>query len=162
MIKKLFFLLLILGAYMQSQGQPAGTKTGVPPFSILLTSGSHFTYKDLPKDRPLILIYFAPECDHCREFTKKLVGKMGDLKKTQIIMVSYLPVEKLQQFYKDFRLDQFPNVKVGTEGNAFVVPAYFKIVKFPFTAVFDKSGKLAATFREAPSMEVLSGVSKKL
>ena len=162
MIKKLFFLLLVSVIYMQSPGQAAGTKTGIPPFTILLTNGSYFGYKELPKDKAVILIYFAPDCEHCRDFTKKLIGRMRDFKKTQIIMVSHLPLRTMQQFNKDFGLDQFANVKVGTEGNSFLVPGYFKISKFPFTALFDRRGKLAATFREVPSLDVLSKFSRNL
>jgi len=161
MIKNFFVLLLLIVTYIQSPGQATGTKTGVPPFTILLTDRSYFGYKDLQKNKALILIYFAPECDHCRDFIKKLTGRMGELKKTQIIMVSHVPLRSLQQFYKDFKLDQHPNVKVGTEGNAFLIPAYFKIVKFPFTALFDKHGKLVATFREVPSLKALSAFSGK-
>ena len=162
MIKQLLFLLLLIIPFTQSQGQLAVTKTGVPPFRILLTSGNYYGYKNLEKDKGLILIYFAPECDHCRDFIKKLIAGMGDLKKTQIIMVSYLPLPNLQQFAKDFKLDKYPNVKVGTEGNSFLVPGYFKIVKFPFTALFDKYGKLVATYREVPSLKALADFSKKL
>lgn len=108
-----------------------------------------------------MLIYFAPDCDHCRDFIKKLTEGMKEFTKTQIILVSYFPLEKLQQFNKDFKLSQFTNIKMGTEGNSFLVPKYFKIVTFPFTAVFNKAGKLTATFRQPPSLEVLSSSLRK-
>lgn len=163
MIKKLFFLILLcMISFFQGQGQQAVTKAGVPPFTILLTNGNHFGYKNLEKDKALMLIYFAPECDHCRDFIKKLTGKMNEFKKLQIIMVSHVPLPNLQRFYKDFKMDKYPNVKVGTEGNSFLVPGYFRIGKFPFIALFDKKGKLAAAYREVPLLEVLSAVSAKL
>ena len=146
---------------MQAPGQLTGTKTGLPPFAIQLTDGSSFSYKNLQTNKAVILIYFAPDCEHCRDFIKKLTGKMGALKKIQIILISYLPLPNLKKFITDFKLDQFPNVKVGTEGNSFLVPAYFKIGKFPFTALYNKVGKLVAIFREEPSLKVLSDFSKK-
>ena len=45
-------------------------------------------------------------------------------------MISYLPLGKLRQFSKEFRLEQFKNIKVGTEGNSFLVPGYYKIGTF--------------------------------
>lgn len=162
MRKKLFFSMLLIVTSLHSPGQVAGLGTGLPPFTILLTNGKYFSYKDLQKDKASILIYFAPDCEHCRDFTKKLTGRMRDLKKTQIIMVSYLPLLTMQQFNKDFKLDQFPNIKVGTEENSFLVPNYFKIIKFPFTALYDKAGILVSTFREVPALDILSNFSKKL
>ena len=161
MRKKIFFGLLFIALHIQSSGQLPVTKDRVPPFTILLTTGKNFSYTQLQKDKPVMLIYFAPDCDHCRDFIKKLTGGMREFAKTQIILVSYFPVEKLQQFYKDFKLSQFTNIKMGTEGNSFLVPKYFKIITFPFTAVFNKTGKLTATFRQPPSLEMLSNSLRK-
>ena len=86
---------------------------------------------------------------------------MREFTKTQIILVSYFPVEKLQQFNKEYNLSTFSNIKMGTEGNSFLVPKYYKIITFPFTAVFNKTGKLTATFRQPPSLEVLSNSLRK-
>jgi thiol-disulfide isomerase/thioredoxin len=150
-----------VSAHLQSPGQPTGNKNGMPPFTILLTNGNSFSYKDLLPEKPVMLIYFAPDCEHCREFIKKLADNMNGFKQIQITLISYLPLPALQKFNKEFKLDQFPNIKIGTEGNSFLVPAYFKIVKFPFTALYNKAGKLMGIFREEPSLKVLTDFSKK-
>ena len=161
MLKKLFFGMLFLAVYIQSSSQLSPNKDRVPPFTILLTTGENFSYKELQKDKPVILIYFAPDCDHCRDFIKALTTGMKGFTKTQIVMVSYSPLAKLKQFTSDFNLSQFSNIKIGTEGNSFIVPNYFKIVTFPFTALFDKTGKLIARFPQPPSLEMLSDALKK-
>ncbi len=162
MMKRLFFLLLCLATFMPTRAQLANRATSVPPFKILLTNGSYFGYKNLQINKPLMLIYFSPDCDHCKDFTQTLRGKMGELRGVQIIMVSYFPLKSLQKFNTDFKLSEFSNIKIGTEGNSFLIPGYFKIGKFPFTVLYNKVGKLAATFREVPSWEVLSDFIKKL
>ncbi len=162
MMKKLFFLLLCLATHMPTQAQLANRVTSIPPFRILLTSGSYFGYKDLQINKPLLLIYFSPDCDHCKDFIQTLRGKMGNLTGMQIIMVSYFPLKSLQQFNKDFKLGEFSNIKIGTEGNSFLIPGYFKIGKFPFTVLYNKVGKRVVTFREIPSWEVLSDFIRKL
>lgn len=159
--KKIFFVLLLFAVYIQSSGQVSVTKDRVPPFTILLTNGQYFSYTELQKDKPVMLIYFAPDCDHCRDFIKQLTLGMREFTKTQIILISYFPLAKLQQFNKDFKLAKFSNIKMGTEGNSFLVPKYFKISTFPFTALFNKTGKLTATFRQPPSLEVLSNSLRK-
>ena len=83
MLKKLFFGMLFLAVYIQSSSQLSPNKDRVPPFTILLTTGENFSYKELQKDKPVILIYFAPDCDHCRDFIKALTtGMKGFTKNT--------------------------------------------------------------------------------
>ncbi|HEY3390502.1 MAG TPA: redoxin domain-containing protein [Prolixibacteraceae bacterium] len=162
MLRKLFIIwLLVMPAYLQITAQPINNKNELPPFTLQLTNGSIVSYKTLSQKKPVILIYFAPGCEHCREFIKKLVGKIKLFEQAQIVLVSYFPLADLQKFSTEFKLDQLSNVKVGTEGNSFRVPALFKIVKFPFTAVYNKLGRLTAIFREEPSLNVLSDLLKK-
>lgn len=161
MVRKLFIWLLLMVAYLQIPAQSIVDKNELPPFTLQLTNGNFVSYKKLSQKKPLILIYFAPECEHCRSFIKKLVDKIKNFEQTQIVLVSYFPLVDLQKFSTEFKLDQLPNVMVGTEGNSFRVPAFFKIVKFPFTAVYNKLGRLTAIFREEPSLNVLVNFSKK-
>ncbi len=162
MMKRLFVLLLCLATYKPNLAQLAVITNAVPPFKILLTNGSYFGYKDLEINKSLMLIYFSPDCDHCRDFIHTLRAKMGYLIGIQIIMVSYFPLKSLQQFNKDYKLGEFSNIKIGTEGNSFLIPGYFKIGKFPFTVLYNKVGKRVITFREVPSWEVLSDFIRKL
>ncbi len=158
----LFYWFLSVLTTGHGFGQQSQAQSGMPAFRLLLTDGKIFSYKDLQPNKPAMLIYFAPECDHCKEYTHQLTAVMNNFKNTQIIMVSYFPLPKLQQFYKEFKLDQFKNVKLGTEGNAFVVPAYFKIETFPFTALFNKDRKVTDIFRKPPAMAVLYESVKKI
>lgn len=160
-LNKIFHFLLFLLLVHFSYGQYAEIKKTIPPFKIVLTDGKLFDYKELKKGSPVMLIYFAPECDHCRTYTKELISVMDQFKNTQIIMISYFPLAKLQQFYKEFRLEQFKNIKVGTEGNSFLVPGFYKIGLFPFTAIYDKDGKLSAVFRKPPGMGELYDCVRK-
>ncbi len=161
MHKKWFLLIILWLSAFQGQTQMAVNKTTIPPFSILLTTGKRFGYQDIQKNKSTMLIYFAPDCDHCRDFTKKLTTRIKDFSASQIIMVSYVPLPQMQQFYKDLQLQKYPNVKVGTEENKFVVPNHFKIVTFPFTAVYNKSNTLTKIFREEPSLDEVSTLLKK-
>ena len=158
----LFYLLLSVLTIGQGLGQQPQRQTSMPAFRILLTDGRNFSYKDLQPNKPTMLIYFAPECDHCKEYTHQLTSVLDNFKNTQVIMVSYFPLPKMQQFYKEFKLDRFKNVKLGTEGNAFVVPAYFKIETFPFTVLFNKDRKVTNIYRQPPAMTVLYESVKKL
>lgn len=158
-----FILLLVLAAGIPSvQGKDISPKKRIPPFTVLLTNGNHYSYKDIERSKPFMIIYFAPDCEHCRNFTKQLLDSFSNFKKIQIVMVSYFPINMLRQFDKEFLINRYSNVKIGTEGNSFFVPSYFKIIKFPFVALFDRNGIEQSEFREMPAIKVLSIFAKKL
>ncbi len=162
MLQRCFYFLFCFFLTFPSQGQLAEAGKGMPPLSITLTSGKHLGVADLPENKAVMFIYFAPDCHHCREFTGKLVPLLSEMTKLQIIMVSNFPIPSLQQFVKDFTLERFGNVKVGTEGSSFLLPGFFKIQKFPFTAVYNKQHKLVASFRQEPPLDKLLAFSKRL
>lgn len=62
-----FFLNCTVTVFSQKE------KTAIPPFKIRLTNGEGFTYQQVDKNKPLVLIYFSPSCDHCKAFTEALL-----------------------------------------------------------------------------------------
>jgi thiol-disulfide isomerase/thioredoxin len=148
---------------MNSQFQVAAqaNKNGIPAFTIQLTDGTVFSSRNLAPGKPVILVYFAPGCEHCRVFIKKLADNMKDFKLAQVVLVSYLPLPDLQNFRNELKLSKFSNLKIGTEGNSFVVPAFYKISIFPFTAVYNKIGRLTGIYRKEPSLKDLKNAVEK-
>lgn len=57
-------------------------------------------------------------------------------------MISYVHIKEVQAFDKQYHLSEHPNIKIGSEGQTFVVQQYYQIQHFPFVGVFDKNGKL--------------------
>lgn len=162
MLQKCFFLGLCFFLAYPSPGQLADTGKELPPLSVTLTSGKQLVAAGLPENKAVMFIYFAPDCHHCREFTGKLVPLLSQMSKLQIIMVSNVPIPGLQRFVKDFALERYRNVLVGTEGNSFLLPGFFKIRQFPFTAVYNKQHRLVASFRQEPPMDQLLAFAKRL
>jgi primosomal protein N' len=71
--------------------------------------------------------------------------RMKDLKKYQIIMVTYQPFEEMVSFYKVHKIEDYPNIKMGRDSK-FFLPPFFKIQSLPFQALYDKGGDLITTF----------------
>lgn len=154
MRKILFFLLVIISVV--TLAQKAVSINSYPKFNILLIDSTRFKSNELKKNTPLILIYFAPDCYHCRSFIGNFMGAIKQFSQTQIVLVSHVTISELKKFSKDFSLNTYPNIKIGTEGTSFYLPSYFKIGNFPFTALYDKAGKLITTYPEAPTIDVLA------
>ena len=114
----------------------------IPPFKIRLVDGKGYTYKDLKKDKPLILVYFQPDCPECQAFTAALVKKLPSLTDKQIVMITFEDIKLVQAFDHKYQLSGHPNVRIGSEGYTFVVQKYYQIEHFPIVAVFDTKGQL--------------------
>ena len=142
MYKYLLCLLLCVASFAGIFAQTT-SKTTIAPFKITLTNGKTYTYKELAKDKPAILVYFSPTCEHCKKFTEAMLNRKKDLAGKQIVMVSYLPLNQVKAFDDEYHLSSSPNIKVGTEGYTFIVQKYYNVTNFPFVVEYDKTGKLS-------------------
>ena len=114
----------------------------VPSFRMVKTNGKIFRAENLPFGKPIIIIYFSPECDDCQRLTDDLLARMNDFKNASIAMITYLSVDAVSQFEARNNLKKYGNIYIGTEGNYLFLKNYYNIEQFPFIALFSKDGDL--------------------
>lgn len=131
------------------------SQTSLPPFKMLLSNDKVFSVTELPKNKPVIVIYFDPDCDHCQKLVKELFKKIRSFKKAQIAMVTFKPLGEVAAFEKKYKTHTYPNVNVGTEGTSFQLRNYYQLTKMPFTALYDKNRKLNCSYGEEISVDEL-------
>lgn len=119
----------------------------LPPFRIMKTNNHIFKAEDLPLEKPIVIIYFSPECDDCLTFMNDFFLKINYFKKSSIVMISYLPIHDMIQFEKKFNVKNYRNLTIGTEGSSFFLKDYYKLEKMPFLALYDKNGNLQCSFQ---------------
>lgn len=150
---KIVFFIAALFLITGVKAQKENFNKSIPPFKIACTDSVYFKASDLQKNIPSVLVYFDPDCDHCRDFTESFLKRISEFGNTQIVMISYVSLAAMKKFELAFNLKRYPKIKVGTEGTSFVVQRYYKIQRFPFIAVFNKNGSLQAAYREVPSID---------
>jgi len=132
---------------------PAEAKTGfegrlLPAFDLLLPdSTTHFNTANIPTGKPFILIGFSPWCEHCQAETRDIIRHIQQLKNVRIYYVTPYPFDQMKIFYKAFKLNQYPNIVIGTDVKNYLLP-YFKAPGVPFTMVFDSHKRLKASMTE--------------
>ena len=77
-------------------------------------------------------------------------------------MMSFLPVDKIAAFEKDYKISQYPNIIVGTEGLGFFVRNYYQIADMPFMALYDKNGNLITSHQKNIPLNELAKRLKEL
>lgn len=151
----IIYALCFVVLSLEAQLPPVNAKA-IPAFSIQQADGSLFTASSLKTGQPVMLVYFDPDCEHCMVFASELVAKADIISDIQVIMVTYVPVESLNKFIAMSGLRDYPQIKVGTEGEKFIVRYHYNVMQFPFLALHDRNGMLFATYEsKIPTVETL-------
>ncbi|WP_447642301.1 MULTISPECIES: TlpA family protein disulfide reductase [Chitinophagaceae] len=133
----------------------------MPNVMMRLTNGSVFNSSTLPKNKPIVLFYFSPDCEHCEHLTQTLFADRKALAGKNVVMVTFFGMPEVIAFAKKNQLENLPNVYIGSEGNRFVVPKFFGIEKFPFIALLDGNHKVLKTFSDKrKEADILKAIGK--
>jgi thiol-disulfide isomerase/thioredoxin len=127
----------------------------VPPFQMIQANGKVFLAGNLPLEKPIVIIYFSPECEDCQQLTKELLNRIKEFNNVSIAMITNLSIDKVKQFVTEYHLDKYSNIFIGTEGNSFFVGNYYSVGKLPFMALYNKNGDLIKVYNKEISIEDL-------
>jgi thioredoxin-related protein len=119
------------------------------------SNNSIFIATELPKNKPIIIIYFDPDCDHCQKLMNDVFKKINSFKKAEIVMVTFKPVEEVAAFEKKYKTHNYSNINVGTEGTSYQLRNYYKLINMPFTALYDKDQKFTYSYGQDISVDDL-------
>ena len=149
-----FFLSFIIGftAVAQAQQAPYLQYKTIPSVRLLLTDSTGWELKaKLDKKKPLMLVIFSPECDHCRHETEELKKNIEKFKNVQIVMAAMQPVHKIKEFVAEYGLDKYKNITVGRD-YAYILPVYYDMKSLPFHAFYTRDRKLISGFEGTMSV----------
>ena len=135
----ILLLMFMVPAVTSAQGK-------IPPFRMIQADNTLYRAEDLPFGMPVILVYFSPDCEDCQKFTKDLVSRINDFKGVSFAFITYQQVKNVADFAAKFSLLQYKNIHIGTEGSLLFVRNYYRIVHFPFIALYSKMGDLKAVY----------------
>jgi len=156
--KRLALLLVLCSIFLAGLAQLGK----LPPFKMVKADGAIFRAQQLPVGKPIVIIYFSPECDHCTAMMKELVTRTADLKTASVAFVTFLSVDAVKSFTSQYGLSSQPNFYVGTEGNSSFLRNYYKITEMPFMALYTKEGNNVASFAGDNALKKILTELKKL
>lgn len=150
MINFIFILNMLVSCNVFSQ------KPLLPVFKITQANGIVYSSEQVEAGKPLLMVYFSPECDHCHVFMKSFFKSADEFKNTQVLFITYLPLDRLVKFGAEYPLNKYKNIVAGTEGMSFVVRNFYEIKEMPFAVVYNKKGTLVGKYeREIPIDKII-------
>jgi len=163
-LKKIFslsaFLFICLAGFTQADSTaPVYLRfPTIPEFKIYKApDSSAFSRDDLQKKKPVIFMIFSPECEHCQHETEALIADIDKFKNTQIVMVTYLPYDEMIEFYKNYKIANYPEITMARD-TKFFFPVFFKIKNLPSIYVYDKKGDFKKSFEGSVKIDSIAEV----
>ena len=134
----------------------------MPEFAVLKLDSTYTNDKVIPKDKPVVIIYFSPTCGHCQLTAQEFGEKMKDMKDIYFVWVTYNhPLYEIKDFADKFNLQQFTNTMIGRLSD-YNLPSYFRIKFTPFMAVYNKEHHLIQTYGQGTEADTLINLLKPL
>ncbi len=166
-MKRLFlfssFLFIVIVSFCQQDSTalpPYKRFPTVPPFKLLkVDSSSYFTKNDLKKNKPVLIILFNPDCDHCKHEIEEIIKNIEQLKNVQIVMATNMPFDIMKSFYEKYDLEKFENITVGRDFQ-YLLPSFYQIRFMPYLAMYDKKRNLLNSFEGSMKIEDLINIFK--
>ena len=162
MIKKKSIIAFVVLLLFTLFYLPHASAQTMPAFQIKLSNGKAFSSSALSSKKPTIIIYFAPDCEHCQVLMKQLLNKINTFKNTEIVMITFESLQSVAGFEKQFQTFKYPNIKVGMEVPVFFFRKYYQLQQTPFTALFDKNRKLIISYKDYTPLDDLIKKMKTL
>lgn len=157
MKKNLYFLTLAIAMLIALPGKGQQTATQepqlpylsdqtLPSFNILeVDSTTLFNTNKLRPGKPIILMYFSPDCEHCQHQTAEILEHMDSLKEAQFVMLTALPFDKMRNFYLYYKLANYKNIIMGRDYE-FFFSRHYGSQYVPYLAIYDRHKKLMKVF----------------
>jgi thioredoxin-related protein len=142
-------------------------KLPIPHYKILRADSTYVTEAAIKKNKPVMFIYFSPECPHCQRLLHEMEENYEPFKKIQIVMICYTRtvypyLRMLKNFSRDFDLPGHKNITMGSEFPKTAIVNYFHVQTTPFVAVYDRNGKMVQYLNKLPKIEDVVAAIKKV
>jgi thioredoxin-related protein len=119
---------------------------GLPPFSLLEVDSIHYvTNGSLKKNHKVLIMFFSPECDHCKHQMRDILAEINKFKDIEIVMATFQPFDEMKSFYNYYRIQDHPNILMGRD-EKYMFPPYYRMQSLPFLALYDKKGQFIKRF----------------
>jgi cytochrome oxidase Cu insertion factor (SCO1/SenC/PrrC family) len=127
-----------------------------PEMQITLLNGTKREANQLPGKT--IIILFFPDCDHCQRESKAIQEKIDAFKDYTLYFLSTNPVEEIQEFANEYKLNSIANVKFGqiAPDRVFV---NFGSIPTPSLYIYSAERRLKKQFNgETPVEQIISAL----
>ena len=122
-------------------------KNEIPSFDLLLIDSiTHFSTDRIPSGKPIVLLYFSPDCEHCQKLTADIINHMNILNNINFYFITYDPYDRMKTFDYYFGIGRFSNIRIGRDIK-YYFPSHFPSVSPPYMAIYDSHKRFRGVYK---------------
>ncbi len=116
----------------------------LPAFNIMLKdSATIFNTYNIPLGKVTALVFFDPNCKHCKWSVEGLTKGMDSVKNVQFYFFTLInDYREIRNFYETYHLGDHPNIKVVGRDYEFFFIDHYRVRSMPGVALYDENKKL--------------------
>jgi len=148
-MKRLFIFALISCLCSCGLKRDKANLSGIstlPSFDMLLMDRSTIIHsKEIPEGKPIVVIYFRPDCPHCNAETKTFLDNIQSLKDVRLYYLTSASFEDIKGFYDHYNLELYQNIVIGKDYEHSFFEA-FNPHSVPYMAIYDGKKNLVKVY----------------
>lgn len=162
-MKKIFIVICsfsLFACHLKQGGEYLSGIATIPSFDIqLLDSTTLIHAEDIPAGKPIVMVYFRPDCPHCQLETRNLIKSISQLKNSRIYFLTAAELRDARGYAHNFRLDQYPDIITIGKDHEHSFAKIFHPSSIPFLALYDSQKKLIRIYHgEVPVTNLLAAI----
>lgn len=131
----------------------------VPAFSFKTLDDTLFTDKNLDSTKSKLFIYFNSDCEFCQSEAESIHKQIDNLKRLQLIFISYEASDKIKAFATHYQLSNIDNI-IFLEDSKSDFAKLFDAKGIPFMLLYSKENRLIQKFNGVTKVEKIIALLK--
>ncbi|MBL7717891.1 MAG: thioredoxin family protein [Flavipsychrobacter sp.] len=171
-MRKLLLLLLVAAGFSAAAQKAEPLKDNpnapylkqktLPAFDVLYLNGKDtFHTKDIPVGKPSVIVYFSPDCDHCKKVISAMLAQMDKMKDVNVYFMTFMPVIALEIFNRGYHLERYPSVKLIGQDFKMFFPEFYGVSSVPNVVLYNKNKKFVKLWKNDVTMEEIVAELKR-
>lgn len=124
----------------------------IPEFSFFTLNNEVFSEEELNKNTYKLFVYFNSDCDYCQSEATQISESLTQFKDTQLIFVSFEPIEGIKKFAKTYNLVDKENVTF-LQDKEMIFEELFDAKSIPFMLLYSKDNQLIEKYKGATKID---------
>ena len=128
--------------------------SSLPKLSILDFDGKNRGLNQYLSNKPIALVIFNSECEHCHYEAKDISKNIGMLNELSFIFLSAEEMASIRSFSEENGLAGHPNVVFG-KVNYMELTSVFQSITYPNIFIYNTQGELLKEFKGETKVEAI-------
>ncbi|MDJ1499799.1 TlpA disulfide reductase family protein [Xanthocytophaga agilis] len=128
------------------------TKPKLPNFQVMDLEKKLISISQLPQNRPTIVFFFHPDCEHCQAEATELQKYTDRFVNTNFLMITWDEIPKIRAFMQKYKL-KAPITAYKVDNNTLFQT--YGVLRLPAVYIYNSQNELVQQFNGEAKIEAI-------